>query len=147
MGGTKIHLVFRAASGVPLHLIVCWGGGTLSPSSAYDARSVGRGSSLRNPHSSNHLHATTLRTPLSEPPPAFICVAPAGLTVEQFPGGAGGKYISLIKDIWWLFYMLSALCQCPPHPQQPLLQPAHLMEVFSGSFPLSSLYFLHLYTI
>lgn len=94
----------------PAHAIVGWGAGTLSPSSGCDTRSVGRGSSLRNRQSSNHLHAITLRPPLSTPPPRFICVAPAGLTAEQFLGGAGGKYISLIKDIWWLFYMLSAHC-------------------------------------
>lgn len=73
---------------------------TLSSSSARDILSVGRGSFLRNGPSSNHLHAITLRPALSTPPPTFICVAPAGLTVEQFPGGAEGKYISLIKDIW-----------------------------------------------
>lgn len=93
---TLLHL----QCGSPAHAIVSWGAGTLSPSSGCDTRSVGCGSSLRNRHSSNHLHAITLRPPLSTPPPRFICVAPAGLTAEQFPGGAGGKYISLIKDIW-----------------------------------------------
>lgn len=96
--------------GSPAHAIVGWGAGALSPSSGCDTRSVGRGSSLRNRQSSNHLHAITLRPPLSTPPPRFICAAPAGLTAEQFPGRAGGKYISLIKGIWWLFYMLSAHC-------------------------------------
>lgn len=95
-----MHTVLPPQNGIPIHVIVICGEGTLSPSSGCDARSVGCGSSLRNRQSPNHLHAITLRTPLSEPPPAFICVAPAGLTAEQFPGGAGGKYISLIKDIW-----------------------------------------------
>jgi len=97
---THTHTLLHPRCGSLAHFIVGWGAGTLSPSSGRDARSVGRGSSLRNRRSSNHLHAITLRTPLSTPPPRFICVAPAGLTAEQFPGGAGGKYISLIKDIW-----------------------------------------------
>lgn len=77
-------------------------------SSGCDTGTVGHGSSLRNTHDSNHLHGVTLRLPLSTPPPRFICVTPAGLTGEQFPGRVGGKYISLIKDIWCLLSMLSA---------------------------------------
>ncbi len=79
------------------------------PSSGCDTSSVGCGSSLRNRHSSNHLHAITLRPPLSTPPPRFICVAPAGLTAEQFPGGAGGKYIFLQ---WVLIHYFQFKWQC-----------------------------------
>lgn len=105
---------FHTVAALP-RAIVGWGVGALSPSSGFDTRSAGCGSSLRNQASSNHLHAITLRPPLSTPPPRFICAAPAGLTAQQFPGRAGGKYISLIKGIWWLFYMLS-LHSCVPPP-------------------------------
>lgn len=105
-----MHTVLHPHHGSPTHAFIGWGAGTLSPSSGCDARSVGCGSSLGNRQRSNHLHAITLRSPLSTPPPRFICVAPAGLTAEQFLGGAGRKYISLIKDIWCLFYMLSVHC-------------------------------------
>lgn len=77
----------KAGPPFPRHLVVM-------PSS------VGSGSSLTKRRSSNHRHAITLRPLLSTPTPRFICVAPAGLTAEQFLGGAAVKYISLIKDIW-----------------------------------------------